>query len=332
MAKINLAQESSTPSNPASGQNRLYFKGDDKLYKLGSGGTEEEVGTGAGGGGDVTPYRLAVSVASNNITVALKDKDGNDPSVSSPVKVQIGDTVREVTAALSVTANAGTNWCNAGSDELKTKEVDYFVYLGYNTTDGVVIGFSRIPFARIYSDFSATNTNEKFCRISTITNAAAGDPYIVIGRFAATLSAGAGYTWTVPTFTNANLKHAPIYATRQLEFTPQPSGGSPLTWTGTTVEYAKYSIENRNLYYAMRVSGTLGGSAGVVVYVTLPFSSAMALLAAAAPAGWGNVATVTAKTYVVTGTPRTITVQKYDNSNFATSGTMVASLGGLLEI
>jgi hypothetical protein len=79
-----------------------------------------------------------------------------------------------------------------------------------------VIGFSRIPHACSYDDFSATTTNEKYCAISTITNASATDYYENIGRFGATLSAGAGYTWTVPTFTAKNLIQRPIYETRFL--------------------------------------------------------------------------------------------------------------------
>jgi len=150
-------------------------------------------------------------VASNNLTLAIKGKDGNDPSSTNPVYVSIGGTPRAITSALSKTLNAGTNWFNAGSAELATKEIDYFVYLGYNATDGVVLGFSRIPYANEYDDFSATTTNEKYCAISTITNAAAGDDYVNIGRFAATLSAGAGYTWSVPTFTNKNLIQRPIF-------------------------------------------------------------------------------------------------------------------------
>jgi hypothetical protein len=134
--------------------------------------------------------KIVPSVASNNLTVALKGLDGNDPSATNPIYVRIGDTVHSITSALSVTKNAGTNWFNAGSAELATKEIDYFVYLGYNATDGVVIGFSRIPYVTDYSQFSATSNNEKYCAISTITNAASGDDYTVVGRFAATLSAG----------------------------------------------------------------------------------------------------------------------------------------------
>jgi len=37
----------STPSNPASSKNKLYFKSDEKLYKLTSGGVESEVGGGS---------------------------------------------------------------------------------------------------------------------------------------------------------------------------------------------------------------------------------------------------------------------------------------------
>lgn len=132
--------------------------------------------------------KFVVSVSNGNITVAIKTLAGNDPSVEDPVSIQINGVIRQITAALSVTVNAGANTFNSGSAELATKEIDYFVYLGYNETDGVVIGFSRIPYACSYDDFSTTATNEKYCAISTITHAAATDYYNVIGRFAATLS------------------------------------------------------------------------------------------------------------------------------------------------
>lgn len=185
------------------------------------------------------------------ITVAIKGMDGNDPSVSNPVYCRINGVVRSITAALSVTKADGTNWMNAGSAELATKEIDYFVYLGYNATDGVVIGFSRIPFANSYDDFSATTTNEKYCAISTITNAAATDYYNVIGRFAATLSAGAGYTWSVPTFTAKNLIQRPIYETRVLSIAGVYTGFSG---TPTTSLY-NYHLIGKLLYWNIQMAG-----------------------------------------------------------------------------
>ncbi len=196
--------------------------------------------------------KFVASVSSNNLTVALKGMDGNDPSASNKVYVRIGDTVRTVQAALSVTKNAATNWFNSGGSELATLEVDYFVYLGYNATDGVVIGFSRIPFARQYSDFSVTTTNEKYAAISTITTAASTDYYENIGRFAATLSAGAGYTWTVPTFTAINLIQRPTFETRWLTwatvftgFSANPTGGTKqYKITGNQLLFTIYGMSN----------------------------------------------------------------------------------------
>lgn len=219
-----------------------------------------------------TPYRLSVTVGgSNQLILALKDKNGNDPSATSPVRVQIGDTVRTITSALSVTKNAGTNWCNSGSAELATKEIDYFVYLGYNATDGVVIGFSRIAHGAIYSNFSATATDEKYAAISTITNAAASDAYTVIGRFAATLSAGAGYTWTVPTFTNLNLVHSPIRETRWLSFVPQYSASGSMTYTIATRTIEKYQLIGERKFVEIYGEGETAGTANNTLRATLPF-------------------------------------------------------------
>jgi hypothetical protein len=222
--------------------------------------------------------KIVPSVASNNLTVAIKGMDGNNPSSTNPVYVRIGDTIRSITAALSVTKNAGTNWFNAGSAELATKGIDYFVYLGYNATDGVVIGFSRIPYATLYSDFSTTSTNEKYCAISTITNAAAGDNYENIGRFAATLSAGAGYTWSVPTFTAANLIQRPIYESRNTDFglAITAAGGSPTLGNGTFV--GKYRLVGRTVKVEGKLTWGSTTSTGTGQWgFQLPFIGATAM-------------------------------------------------------
>jgi hypothetical protein len=225
--------------------------------------------------GSLLNGKISVSVASNNLTLSLKTLAGADATASTPIYCVIGGVIRSVTAALSVTKNAGTNWCNSGSAEQATKEIDYFVYLGYNATDGVTLGFSRIPFACQYSDFSVTTTSEKYCAISIITNAAATDYYNVIGRFAATLSAGAGYTWSVPTFTAANLIQRPIFESRWLEYIPTyyAAGGTVPTYTTNT---SRYKISYREVHLMISSQNSSGGTAGagaVDLTYSLPISA-----------------------------------------------------------
>lgn len=207
------------------------------------------------------------------ITVAIKTLAGDDPSETDPVFVRIGDSVHMLITALSVAKADGTNWCNAGSAELATKEIDYFVYLGYNATDGVVIGFSRYPGANSYDDFSATTTNEKYCAISTITTAAATDYYEVIGRFAATLSAGAGYTWSVPTYTGKNLIQRPIYETRWLDYARVVTSGAG-TPTTVTNHDSVYMVRGRQVFVNSDNTVTAKGTASSTFIVSLPFTSA----------------------------------------------------------
>ncbi len=207
---------------------------------------------------------LKTYVNAGDLTVAIKGMGGNDPSSTNPVYCRIGDTVRSITAALSVTKNAGTNWFNSGSTKLAMKEIDYFVYLGYNATDGVVVGFSRRPHGHIYSDFSATTTDEKYCAISTITNAAAGDNYVNVGRFAATLSATVALTWTVPTFTGINLIQRPIYTTRWLSYTPALYASTTDPILGSSpIQTGRYMIIDRMCIAQAQIAfGSSGANAG----------------------------------------------------------------------
>lgn len=214
------------------------------------------------GRGALTNGYISVTDAAG-LTVAIKNNLGTDPTTTNPVVVNIGGTERIISAALSVAKADGTNWGNAGGAEQAAQELDWFVYLGYNATDGVVIGFSRYPGSCQYSDFSATSTNEKYCAISTITNAAAGDDYELIGRFAATLSAGAGYTWTVPTYTTINLIQRPIYETRSLTALPVEVG-----YSGTPTIACYYYLIGKQAKVILYASGT---SDGDTFTLTLPF-------------------------------------------------------------
>lgn len=215
--------------------------------------------------------KISVSVASNNITVAIKTLAGTDPSSSDPVYVRIGDTVRSITAALSVTKNAGTNWFNAGASEHAATELDYFVYLLWNTTpatDIVDIGFARVPFFRVYSEASGTSTNEKYLAFGNASTPTSTDDMVNIGRFGATLSAGAGYTWTVPTFTTVNLIQRPIYETRWISWTPTFTGFS----ANPTNIVHQYKIIDDWIKIKIR-HGTNGTSNSTSFAISAPFAA-----------------------------------------------------------
>lgn len=225
--------------------------------------------------------KLSVTVASNNLTVAIKTLAGANPSSSDPVYIRINNTVRSLTTSLSVTKNAATNWCNAGSAELATKEIDFTAYIIWNTTpatDILDIGFSRIPYGTVYSDFSGTTTNERYLAYGNASAPTSTDDVVNIGRFAATLSAGAGYTWSVPTFTNTNLIQRPIFETRILTYT------AALTWTGgaaptggTGLVYS-YQVMGNKLYIKGQGYSMTAGTTVTKLVATLPFG---ALLSAA---------------------------------------------------
>ncbi len=215
-----------------------------------------------------TVYKIAPTVATNHLTLTLTHMDGTTPSTSRPLWFRIGDAWRAVTGALAVTVNAAVNTFNAGSAELATKEVDYFSYVSWRAaSSAVVLGFGRIPFASLYSDFSGTATDNKYAAFSTAP--ASGDDVVNIGRFAATLSAGAGYTWTVPTFDNSNLRHVPTFETRWLTWIPTISG---------------YSANPTDTVYIYRVNGrmcemnfreaTAGTSNNAAHTYTAPFTAA----------------------------------------------------------
>jgi len=217
---------------------------------------------------------IRVTVASNNLTVAISTSPSSqvDPTSTNPVYVWIGDTLRSITGALSIAANAGTNWFNSGSGELATREIDYFAYIGYNATDGITLGYARIPYARLYSDFNTTTTNARYARISTITNAASGDNYVNIGRFAATLSGGAGFTWTVPTYNSSNLIQEPVYETRWLIWVGANTANGTMTFTPTTQTHY-YKIQNDYCIARVNALANLATASNIEWRISAPISN-----------------------------------------------------------
>jgi len=278
--------------------------------------------------GEVINGKISPSVSSGSITLALKTLAGNDPSTSSPVYFQIGNAIRTVSTTLSVTVSAGsTNPFNAGSAELGTKEIDFFPCFSYvSTSSAVAIGFSRIPYGRLFSDFSTSSTAEKYAPFSTAP--AATDNVINFGRFAATVSTGSTYSWSVPTYTNANLIQAPIRETRSLVWAPVWGDGT-MTFTTVTVAFANYQIVGRHIKVELFANGTTGGSATNIIRATLPINiknPTVAITGAVADGGsflGGLVVTNT-------GTPNVLEAKRYDAANFGLGAGRYVNINGTL--
>lgn len=224
--------------------------------------------------GTVFNLRLSVTVSSNDLVVALKTHAGTDPSATDPGYIKIGNTVRPVQVATSFTLADGTNWFNSGSAELGTKEIDYFVYVVWDSDSAIVaLSASRIPYGNLVSDFSGTTTNEK--HLVNHANFTSTDEVEVIGRFAATLSlSGTSHVWTVPTFTAANLIQYPIYETRWLAWTADFPTSTAMTVADEVIATAKYKISSQVLRYQIRLTGfTIGGTPNAIIINTLPFDA-----------------------------------------------------------
>ncbi len=215
--------------------------------------------------------KIVPSVSSNNLTVAIKGMDGNDPSATNPVYVRIGDSIRSITSALSVTANAGTNWLGCGGSVLATKSVDIFVYLTLSGSD-IGILLSRHSHANRYGELQ-NSTTAKSGAISSLS-LSSNDKIRNIGRFAATLSSGSGYTWSVPTFTDDLLINAPILQSRWLEMAvvPVAYGGAVPSFSGT--DRSRYRVDGNMINIRLMATNSSGGTAGSggVAMFEMPFN------------------------------------------------------------
>lgn len=222
---------------------------------------------------DFLLYKLAVSVSANDLIVTLQHADGTNPTSTRPLFFRIGGTWRSVTTTTTITIADGTNYFNAGSAELGTKLVGYFPYVIWDSNSSVVaLSIARIPYGRVVTDFSSTTTNEK--HLFNYANFSGTDNVANIGYFEATLSL-TPFTWTVPTFTNANLINEPIFETRWLDWTADFPTSTAMTVTGESIALASYKIDMNRVDYQIRLSAfTIGGTPNTIIINTLPFDAA----------------------------------------------------------
>jgi hypothetical protein len=275
--------------------------------------------------------KLSVTVnASAQLGLALKTLAGNDPSANDPVFVTINGTTHRIVTAVNTVLVDGFNWFNLGSAELATLEQDLFAYLVWNSVEQEIwITCSRIPYGRVVSDFNATATNDK--HLANYASFATTDDVVLIGRFAATLSAGAAYDWSVPAYNNSNLVNEPIFQTRWLNYTPQFSGNNSMTYTSVTITAATYRVVWDSVSVAIQATGTTGGVASNQLQATPPFAPPLFSWPMTAAYNDG-----TSQSQVGLGVAQNTTgllvVRKQDNSNFGLGGGRLFHMNGAYRI
>jgi len=212
-------------------------------------------------------YKIVPTLSGSDLVVTLTHLDGSTPSATNPLFFKVGNTLRSITAASSITLAAGTNWFNLGGNDTKTLTAPLFVYVVYDTNSSLLVPtIARKSNFRIVSETSATTTNQD--HIYGYSGFTSTDEMVNIGYFEATLSGGAGYTWTVPTFTNQNLRNEPTYESRWMTWTPTITGYSILP-TNTSYYYRVM----RGLIDHKINETTNGTSNATTTTYTLPFTA-----------------------------------------------------------
>lgn len=211
-------------------------------------------------------YQISRTVASNNLTVAIKDSDGNDATAAKPLNFNINGTIRKLSGSLSVAVNAGVNTFNLGATEFAALVQELFVYVGWRASDSsVFVALSRMPHIREYADFSATATSERYAAYSGSAPAAT-DQVVVIGRVNVTNSGTASFNWSVPA---ANIIiNRPIFETSWLNWTPTPTGFS----ANPTSTVNRYRLDMDNILAEIRQGGA-GTSNATTFTLSLPFTA-----------------------------------------------------------
>jgi hypothetical protein len=210
--------------------------------------------------------KIVSTVASNNLTVAIKTLTDTDPSTTNPVGIWIGNNLRWITGALSLTVNGGTSSLNMGSAELATQEVDLFPYLQWNTTTQALnLLASRIPSVRKMSGFVNSATDGKGAL--GIINYNSNDDVVLVDRFSTTSNSSNNFTAT------GNVYGEPIYKTRLLDYTTQftANGGGSFT---PAIRIQKYQIIENKVFIQWETNAhTISGTVSSIDF-SLPFTSA----------------------------------------------------------
>ncbi len=222
-------------------------------------------------------YTFSLSLASNNLTIALKRYDGTDPSVSQPLDIRIGNAILSITSALSVTITAAMgDIFTLDSRKIQGYDCQLFVYLINNNGTpqlGAAVNPNLQTVASPFRDGvgqtgTVTQNNIVMSGTRNATNTCA-----VIGRVNAQQLDD--NSWWTPTVNN--IFNGPIYETDWLYFLPVYTG-----FSSSPSSPLLYKLRKNEITVKTEEIGAGGTSNAADFTITLPFSCS-SLTAARSP-------------------------------------------------
>ena len=173
-----------------------------------------------------TNYQITSSIGSNNLTIALKGLDGNDPSATNPVIIRAGNGQIVLTSALSITITAAMGdiftW-DAG--KIQANDTQLFIYY-INNNGTAQLGASPDPMlTTVATNFwdlvpNAQTGTAQFKNIVMSGTRNATNSCRVIGRLQ--VNQLDNNNWQIPTV--SNVVNYPIYTTDWLTWTANQTG------------------------------------------------------------------------------------------------------------
>ncbi len=217
-------------------------------------------------------YQITSSISSNNLVVALKGEDGNDPSATNPIVVRCGNAQISLTSALSVTITAAMGDIFAwDAGKIQANDAQLFVYF-INNNGTAQLGLSPSPVlttvANNYYDGSQTGaTGHTNIVMSTTRNAT--NSCRVIGRL--NVNQQDNNNWQ--NATTALVINTPIFKTDYMTWTPTMTVSGAMTYTSVSILRSVYMVDAHTCSIELCTDGTTGGTASNVIAGTLPITA-----------------------------------------------------------
>lgn len=264
-------------------------------------------------------YQISTGIATDDLTVSLLSMAGNTPSTGSDeLTFRIGNNIRSVTSALSVTLlDTDGDVFSWNSGTIQGNDAMLFVYAGWDATNSALrLGLSPDPSKRTagsnryYSSTqqgSAGHTNGVWS--GTI---ASTDEVRVIGRIRVKQSTV--NDWQTPT--TSEIINYPIFETDWLDWIPTFGAGGSMTWTNSGGGTAKYRITGDMCNILVTLSGTTGGTVSNTLSFTGPIVNSYPSIHSIGTEVVDGTAVSGFMFSTSGGASNVFSVRRYDNANF----------------